>query len=351
MESAVETKSPGTLLDCLRVGGFVDIYFALNDNDPIDGTNLYPGYGNSAKREGELAVNLAGIDLSLDPEPVGFHLVVAAGNEMEMLKSGEPAGEATSRDAFRSLYRATISCAAALGRGLLVEGGLYPSHVGFESPLPKDNWNYTQGWSGTLTPSYQAGVKVAYPFTETLSGELHVVNGWQITADNNDRASWGTRLAWTPAWGSLTLNTWYGPELAGNDQDVRSLLDLIATVKATERLQLAFEGTRGRQERPAELGGGADGWTVLAGWARLALGERTALALRAERVEDEGGTISGFAQRLDEATLTVEFRPCPELVLKLEGRFDRSDQAVFNGGTDGGEREQRMLVGAAVLTF
>ena len=28
-----------------------------------------------------------------------------------------------------------------------------------------------------------------------------------------------------------------------------------------------------------------------------------------------------------------------------------SDQAVFNGGTDGGEREQKMLVGAAVLTF
>lgn len=78
MEPAVETKSPGTLLDRLRVRGFVDLHFALNDNDPVDGTNFYPGYGSSAKREGELAVNLAGIDLSLAPEPVGFHLVFAA---------------------------------------------------------------------------------------------------------------------------------------------------------------------------------------------------------------------------------------------------------------------------------
>lgn len=353
-EEGVAGERPPSASERIELHGFVDLYRAWNRNAPADGANFYPGYGNSAKREGELGVNLAGLDLSTKPEPIGFRLTLAAGNEMEMLKSGEPEGEATSRDAFRYVYQATVSWATGVGRGLMVEGGLYPSHIGFESPLPRDNWNYTQGWVGNLTPSYQTGLKASYPFTDRLSGQLHVVNGWQITADNNDRSSFGAQLAWTPAtgrMGSIVLNTWYGPELAGDDDDVRTLLDLIATVKATDRLQVAFEGVSGRQERPAALGGGSDEWTILAAWARLAIGGRWGIAIRAERVEDEAGAISGFTQTLEEGTLTFEFRPRPELALKLEGRLDRSDAAVFTTESEQAAREQRLVVAAAILTF
>ena len=96
-------------MERVELHGFVDLYGAWNANDPADGANFYPGYGNSAKREGELGVNLAGLEISMRPEPVGFRLTLAAGNEMEMLTSGEPEGEATSRDAFRYVYQATVS--------------------------------------------------------------------------------------------------------------------------------------------------------------------------------------------------------------------------------------------------
>ena len=250
-----EVEEVAPLRERLELSGFVDLYYAFNDNDPADRENFYPGYGNVAKRADEFGLNLVGLDVLLPPEPIGFHVTVAAGNEMEILKLGEPEGETVGRDTFRHVYQATISYATGLGRGLLVEGGLYQGHVGFESPLPKDNWSYTQAWTGNLTPSYQTGIKLVYPFTDTVSGELHLVNGWQITGDNNDGKSFGTKLAWAPEWGSLTLNTWYGPELPSNDDDVRTLLDLVATVNATDRLQLAFEGILGEQERPDPLGG------------------------------------------------------------------------------------------------
>lgn len=333
----------------IEIHGFVDLDYAWNGDDPSDDVNFYPGYGNSAKRANEFGVNLVGVDFSLAPAPIGFRITAMAGNEMDMLKAGEPAATAADEDVWRHLYQAFLTWKTDVGRGLVVDAGLYQGHVGFESPLPKENWNYTQGWTGLLTPSYQTGLKLSYPFTETLSGQLHVVNGWQTTADANDRPSYGTQLAWAPDWGSVVFNTWYGPELADDDDTVRTLRDLIVTVRPSDRLQLAAEAISGDQERPAPVAG-SDDWTILSGWARYALTQRTALALRLERVDDDGGAISGHAQTVDAVTLTLEHRPRPQLALKLEARRDRSDVAVFDAdGTPADE--QRLVVGAAIFSF
>lgn len=348
-QTPVEPQTAGAAESRLEIHGFVDLYYARNDDDPADDTNFYPGYGNSAKRANELGVNLVGVELSLAPEPIGFRLTAMTGNEMEMLKAREPAATAADEDVWRYLYQAYLTWRTELGRGLVVDAGLYQGHVGFESPLPRDNWNYTQGWTGLLTPSYQTGLKLSYPFTEALSGQLHVVNGWQTTADANDRPSYGTQLAWTRSRGSVVFNTWHGPELADDDDSARTLFDLIATVGATARLQLAAEAISGSQERPAPASG-SDDWTILSGWARCALTERTALALRLERVDDGGGAITGHAQTVDALTLTLEHRPRPELALKLEARRDRSDVAVFDAGGTTAD-EQTLVVGAAIFTF
>jgi hypothetical protein len=345
----VEESAAPPLAERIELHGWVDLYYAWNRDDPADDTNFYPGYGNSAKRANELGVNLAALDVSLAPEPIGFRITAMAGNEMDALKAGEPAETVADEEVWRHLYQAYVSWRTDLGRGLQLDAGLYQGHAGFESPLPKDNWSYTQGWTGLLTPSYQAGLKLSYPFTDTFSGQLHVVNGWQITADNNDRPSYGTQLAWTPGRGSIVFNTWHGPELADDDETDRTLLDLIGSIDATDRLKLAAEAISGRQERPAPASG-SDDWTIVSAWARWAFTERTALALRLERVDDEAGAITGHAQTVDALTVTVEHRPRPELALKLEARRDSSDVAVFDDhGTP--TDEQTLLLGAAIFTF
>ncbi len=331
---------------CL-IGGFVDLYFAWNHAAGTDETSFYPGVGSSAKRANEFAVNLVALEISRAPEPVGFRVVAGAGTEMELLHGGEPQGEAAGPQIWDNLYQASLSYAIDRGREIVLEAGLYPGHIGFESPLPRDNWNYTQSIAGSFTPSYNAGIRTSVGLGKGWRAELHVGNGWQTIGDVNRSKSLGTRLAWDTETVSLAVNTWYGAEIPGNGSDYRRLLDLVALVRPAPGWAFAGESYAGRQERPS---GADDRWSAFALWGRWEATERWTISARAERMQDASGTITGLAQTWDEATLTVALRPHPDLVVKLEGRRDRSDAAVFTDHATP-SRDQQLVVFAAIVTF
>jgi hypothetical protein len=120
-------------------------------------------------------------------------------------------------------------------------------------------------------------------------------------------------------------------------------------------LSLGFSGDVAREGRPE---GDDVSWAGVGLYARFAPPDsRTAFALRAEYYDDEDGAISGIAQTLKEVTATLEHRPLERLILKLEGRYDRSSAQAFVGdelGPDGAplrERDQFLLLLGAVATF
>src|SRR5262249_62338673 len=103
----------------------------------------------------------------------------------EVVHGGELRGVATGPAVWRHVVQASVQWQTKLGRGLLLEAGVFPCHVGYEGFQSKDNWNYTRSWLGELSPYYSAGLKAAYPLSDHWSTQLHVVNGWQVIADNN----------------------------------------------------------------------------------------------------------------------------------------------------------------------
>ena len=311
----------------LQLGGSVDGAFAYNFNRPADHANFLPGLGTSAKRDNEVTLNLAQLDVVLVPEPVGFKLSLGFGTAPEVVHAAEVRGPATSPDVWRNVLQASVQWQTRAGRGLLLEAGIYPSHIGFEGFAPKDNWNYTRSWLGELSPYYQAGLKAAYPFSDRWSAQLHLLNGWQVIGDNNRGKSVGGQLAYSADKFSASFNGIVGPELAGNDDDIRMLGDVVATWKATPSLSLGVSVDAAREGRPA---GDDVGWWGTGLYARFAPpNSRTALALRGEYYDDEDGAISGIAQTLKEVTATLEHRPIPRLILRLEGRYDRSSALAF----------------------
>jgi hypothetical protein len=311
----------------LRVGGFVDAYYAYNGNRPADHANFFPGVGTSAKRHNEVSVNLAQVDLTLDPQPVGFRLALGFGTSTEVVHSFEPSGPFVGPEVWKHIVQASVQWNTGLGRGLLLEGGVYPCHIGMEAFQTKDNWNYTRSWLGELSPYYSAGLKLAYPFNDSWSGQLHFLNGWQTIGDNNDGKSLGGQLAYAASKLSVSLNGFVGPELAGNNDDLRLMGDVVVTYKVTPSVALGLSADAATEGRPD----GSDvGWAGVGLYARFAPPEgRTALALRAEYYDDEDGAISGIAQTLKEVTATLEHRPADHLILKLEGRYDKSSADVF----------------------
>jgi len=309
--------------------GFVDAYYAWNGGHPASHENFVPGAGTSAKRADEFNLNLAEVEIVRNASPVGFHLSLVAGNGADVVHAAEPEG-------FRHIYQASIIYKAT--DRLTLEGGIFPSHIGFEGFFSKDNWNYTRSWLGEFSPYYQTGVHASYQFSKEWSGELHILNGWQLISDNNDAKSIGGKIAYTNDRLSASLNTLDGPELPNDDHHWRHFGDLIAVYKATPKLSLGGSLDRGHQLH-------AD-WLGIAAYGRYAFDDERAFAIRAERFRDPDNGISGTAQTLTEATLTYEYRPVPNLILKVEGRRDRSTANVFAGAAN-----ETLVVLGAVATF
>ena len=321
------------MLDILAITvllhGFADGCYAWNARHPDSHENFVAGAGTTAKRSDEFSLNLAAVEITSDPKPLGFHLTLVAGDGADVVHAVEAEG-------FRHIYQASVLYKPT--ERLTLEGGIFPSHIGYEGFFSKDNWNYTRSWLGEFSPYYQTGLHAGYQFTGHWSGDVYVLNGWQNIHDNNDAKAIGGRIAYTSDRLSASLNTFDGPELPNDDRHWRHFGDLIAQYKATPRLSLGGSIDRGHQLET--------NWLGIAAYGRYTFDDKHAFALRAERFHDPDNGISGASQTLREVTLTYEYKPVPNLILKLEGRRDHSTAAVF----DGHERETIVVLGA-VATF
>ncbi|HXH40111.1 MAG TPA: outer membrane beta-barrel protein [Thermoanaerobaculia bacterium] len=323
----------------ITIHGFVDAYYAWNGSDPASHDNFEPGTGTTAKRANELSLNLAAVEIVRDPAPVGFHLSLVAGNGADVVHAGEPEG-------FRHIYQASIIY--KLNDKLTLEGGIFPSHIGFEGFFSKDNWSYTRGWLGEFSPYYQAGIHASEQFSQHWSGEIHLLNGWQLIRDNNGAKAIGVKIAYSSDRLNASLNTFDGPELPNDNSHWRHFGDLIATFKATKPLSISISVDRGYQALP---GSASANWLGIGGFGRYTLDPRRAIAVRIERFNDPEDGISGAPQKLTEATLTYEHRPVKNLILKVEGRRDHSTASVFTSGRNGVSRNESIVVIGAVATF
>lgn len=329
----------------LDVHGSVDTYYAYNFNRPADGSNFIPGTGTSARRAGEVSLNLAALDVAMKPQPVGFRLILNAGTATEVVHAGEPPGPFLGPQVWHVVQQASAIWEPSPKWHL--EAGIYPSHIGLETLPSQANWNYTRANMGELSPYYQAGVMAKYAFTDQLSAQIHFINGWQVIGDNNRAKTVGTQLAWSTGELSFAFNTCLGPELANDNGDWRFFGDLVATWKPTPKLSLAASLDGAIQQQPSAS---AASWQAAALLARYAFNDSVALAGRAEWFNDPDGAISGTAQQLSEGTATLEVRPSPGLIAKLEGRYDHSTAEVFSTASDPA-RDQVLVVLGTVAAF
>jgi len=325
----------------VSVGGFVDMYAAWSLNRPTDHRNFEPGTGTSAARADEFGVNLVAVTLDRAAKPVGFHLALVAGDGAEVVHAADPA-----REAFRHVYQASVVYRAA--KKLTLEGGIYPSHIGFESFYSKDNWNYTRGWLGEFSPYYQTGVKVTYTFSDRWSAQLHVLNGWQIIGENNGAKSAGTQIAYRGSRLNAAFNTFVGAELPNDDMHLRLFGDWVATYETSPALSLAASLDRGRQQFPGDT---TANWLGVALWSRYAFDDRHALAARVDRFRDPDNGISGAAQTVASETLTYEFHPANNLLVKTEARHDHSTAPLFAKSHGATTNDETLLIVAVVATF
>ena len=321
----------------ITFNGLLATSYSYNFNRPASGTNQYRVFdvtdNTFALDEFELVAQKA----VAKPRDVGFRVDLTIGSSVPHVTASaglfrDDTGKAGDFDA----HQAFASWVAPLGSGLRLDFGKFVTHHGYEVIDGYDGWNDNSSRSflfGYAIPFTHVGARGAYAFTSKLSGMLVVANGWDVAKDNNHSKSVGAQLLFSPSPAlTMDLNGMYGPERTNNDSDARSLLDLVAVWKTTDRLTLGVNADYG-EEKGAVLPGEIATWSGVAGYVRAVVAGPLSVALRGEYFADPDGARTGLAQYLAEGTVTPEVRVSPRMLFRGDIRVDHSNRDAFEKKT------------------
>lgn len=320
--------------EAISVNGFVSTSWSYSFNRPASGTNRYRVFDFD---DDSLKVDVAELVLQKAVSKagdVGFRVDAVAGGSIPRVSaaSGLFRDPATGAAEDFDLQQAFVSWVAPVGRGLRLDIGKMVTTAGYEVVEGYDGYddNATRSFLfGYAQPTTHTGLRATYAFSDMVSANVMLVNGWDDVKDRNSGKTVGAGLTLSPTPKlSLTANYLCGPERTDDDADARSLLDFVAVLKPGDALTLGLNVDRGTEEG-LTAGGGSATWWGVAGYLRVGLTSSFAVTLRAEYFDDADGVRTGTAQELKELTLTPELKLGGGLLARADLRVDFSDASVF----------------------
>ncbi len=321
----------------LAITGLVDTYYTHNANAPDDGQNaLY--YTNPNARG--FGLNQVKLELeTTSAGPFGFRSDIWFGSGARLFRDGLEPGPIAD-----VLYLQQAYGYYQFGSGAQLDVGLMGTIAGLEVAESHLNWNYSRGilWAWN-EPFSHLGARLGAPLTDTLTGTLLLVNGFDNAFDQNSGKSYGAQAAWSPSDRASTVLTWiHGPENAGTNDGWLRDLSWNGWVQFNDRFEAMVNMDLISATDPA--GKSATSWG-LGGYLRYHLSDRVRIAERYEFMDDQEARSTGLAQTLMENTITLEFQPVVDdarFLTRLEYRRDWSDAAFFpcSGCSDGLSKSQ-----------
>ena len=364
-----------------KVSGFVDVAYTQNLNNPnsnlnqgrIFDTNSNAFMPHLAQIMLERPADAAGSGV----DRAGFRARLNFGSDARVTKARTDfqTGTVNSEVDFQELYAEYI---APIGNGLKIQFGKMNTLIGYEVINSPENANFSRSFMfGTGQAFTTTGVRFTYTFNPLVTASLGVVNGWDNIDDNNNAKTIEYLVALTPhekfgvswygAYGPEQASRKYGDPLqggsvAGNPSAQRFANGLIITLKPTDKDTVVFEPYYVNEaSNPARAGNpnlkANARWNGLASYLIHDFDEQWSARLRGEIFEDAGGsrvctgtwnnaggtnTCAGatnttastpVSQTLWGVTPTLQFKPVPSLITRVEYRYDKSDKNVFLYGS------------------
>ena len=309
----------------LTITGLVDTYFTHNTNAPDDGNNtLY--YTNPNARG--FGLNQLKLEIETGGDgPFGFRSDIWFGSGARLFRDGLEPGPLAD-----VLYLQQAYGYYQFGNGAQFDLGLFGTIAGLEVAESHLNWNYSRGilWAWN-EPFSHLGARLGVPLTDTFTGTLLLVNGFDNAWDQNSGKSYGLQGSLAPSDRFNTTLTWInGPENAGTNDGWLRDLSWNAYLGLGERLEAMVN--MDYISATDEMGESAMSWG-LGGYLRFHLSDRVRIAERYEFMNDREARSTGLEQMLMENTLTLEFQPVvndARFLTRLEYRRDWSDAPFFS---------------------
>lgn len=365
----------------LKLSGAVDIAYTQNFNNPNSNLNQLHIFDTNANG---FMPHLAQLLLEKPADAgggaldrVGFRARLNFGLDARVTKARSNPLTGTSNDEmdFQEMY---VQYIVPIGNGLDVKFGKINTLIGYEVIQSWENPNFSRSFMFGLGQAFTTtGLRVTYQFNPMVLASIGVINGWDNVDDNNKGKSVEWLVALTPheRFG-LSVYGSYGPEQpnrtfggtftpgppAGNSPSSNRLaVGTIATIKVTDQDTVILEPyyvnetNNPARASNAALKGNAR-WDGFAGYLIHDFTDQWSFRFRGEIFEDAGGsrTCGGtfdsaggvntcfgatnttpatpVAQTLWDITPTLQFKPVPSLITRIEFRHDHSNKNVFQYG-------------------
>ena len=316
--------------------GYAEVFYQWNFNEPSNGITNYRGFDN---RHNAFTIDNAVLDALGQLGPVTVHVALQVGHTPETYYLAEPisrgtnAAGSTGPDVWKLLQQAIVAYEAPLGRGLLIEGGIFLSPIGPEGMAIKDQWNWSRSDLFFGLPFYHTGFRVSYPFTDRLTAALHVYNGWNSVVDNNPEKSLAGQLTYNIT-DRVTFNAIY---FTGVERNVgapegrpwRHLFDAYLALYPRKWLAILVHVDGGFE--PNRFG--TSGWAAGAAYVRFRPVGWLYLAGRGdyfyEWVPAGAAPIFWPVSWVSSGTATADFRPADNVSFRVEYRHDQAAGDIF----------------------
>jgi hypothetical protein len=384
------TKDLGDLtgiswLSGTKVRGWVDTHYVFNFNTPdrevVNANNAAAASdttgsvvkGRNVSIEGRtfdvhhnsLSLSLAELEVEKVPEEagVGYKFDIAFGETQDIIVDsiratvGPGATGDSVTDFDKTFQHASISYLAPIGRGLRFDAGKFVTHIGGETIETVKNWNYSHSFFYTYAIPFQdTGLHISYPWSDTFYTDFYVLNGWNVTVDNNKGKTLGPAIGWIPVpWMSIYTNYLGGPEQTGiSSSNLRHLWDTQIFLGPFEGWNFMVNYDLGHENDALNAGTEDVGWSGLTGYARYAVNDWFEPSVRLEYYKDNDGFTTGMDQSLWGLTFTLNTKlgvgkSTGSLVLfRPEIRWDHSSDNFFTDGNDFRNAQDQFTVGAGL---
>lgn len=203
--------------------------------------------------------------------------------------------------------------------------GKFTTLAGAEYGNPTTDANFSRSLLFFAEPLTHTGVRAAWAALGTLTLTAGVNNGWNATSTSYGSKTAELGAAFTPIKQlALNLQGYFGKDPHYDAE--RSFIDFVGTYSVTDALSVALSVDWGKQQQHL---GQNQNWDGVAGYLNYSLTSRWRISLRAEILNDQDGFNTGTAQKIKEGTVTVGFAPVKSFELRIESRYDSSDQPTF----------------------
>jgi len=333
----------------LTVSGYAEVYYTADFNNPKN--NSRPGFVYSHNRNNEVNVNLAFIKTAYNTEKVRANLALAVGTYMN-------ANYAAEQGVMKNIYEANVGLKISKKHNLWIDAGIFPSHIGFESAIGKDNWALTRSLAADNSPYFETGAKISYT---SESGKWFVsglvLNGWQRIqrVDGNSTPAFGHQLTFKPN-EKLTINS---SSFIGNDKpDSIRQMRYFHNLYAVYQINKKFGVTAGFDVGAEQKAKGSEQYNI---WytpvliAKYNATEKLSFTARGEYYQDEKGVIiatgteNGF--KTFGYSLNADYQILPNLVWRTEIRNLNSKDAIFMNRTDEINKNSLTATTALAISF